>query len=142
MNNDLKCADCGRPMVLSNKPDHWVGPSRYIYLCQGWPECRGKLTAHPDGTPHGIPANAQTREARRMLHILFDPLWQRASFRKAARTNAYSWLSAMTGIPEDKCHIGMMSLEELHLSHNAITQHQPTPASIWEWYKTQKERVE
>lgn len=58
----LDCPDCPGKMYLQETPfengNHW------IYLCENRPRCRGLMSAHPDGTPTGIPAPQEIRTAR------------------------------------------------------------------------------
>lgn len=54
----VSCGECQAPMLLRE--------SRFgkFYGCTRFPECRGTHGAHPDGRPLGVPANAETKEAR------------------------------------------------------------------------------
>lgn len=61
------------------------------------------------GRPLGNVANAELREVRMRVHKAFDPIWKSGKMR---RNQAYSWLSAETGIPKDRCHIGMMDADD------------------------------
>ena len=136
----LICPDCGAKLILQNKPAGWHGGSKFVYLCQNWPRCRGLLSAHPDGRPCGTPADAYTRNARKIVHELFDPLWRNAKSksRQKARIDAYSWLSAHCGIPQKECHISMMDLPQLRQVWRVIKQNSPTPESIEEWVNASK----
>lgn len=74
---------CGAPMKLK--------PSKYghFYACTRWPECDGTHGCHPDGSPLGKPADAETRRLRQAVHervrILVGPnkrreaAWMRAN---------------------------------------------------------------
>ena len=64
----LKCPDCGAPMHIDFKPRWWKREQRnsspFVYLCQNYNEgCRGLMSAHQDGKPHGVPAPRATRQA-------------------------------------------------------------------------------
>ena len=136
----LICPDCGAKLILQNKPAGWHGGGKFVYLCQNWPRCRGLLSAHPDGRPCGKPADAYTRNARKIVHELFDPLWRndKSKPRQKARIDAYSWLSAHCGIPKKECHISMMDLPQLRQVWRVIKQNSPTPESIEEWVNASK----
>lgn len=128
----LICADCGGTLTLRHKPEHWHGASAFVYLCTTY-QCNGLCSAHPDGTPQGIPADAETRRARSMTHKAFDPLWRKAinlgcyssagqgrgeSIKRAhraigrkARERAYAWLADQLGLTIDETHIGLFDIE-------------------------------
>lgn len=64
---------------------------------------------YSDGTmPLGVLANAELRQAKKMAHASFDPVWKEGGM---TRKQAYAWLSAQLGIEPDDCHMGMMSVE-------------------------------
>jgi ssDNA-binding Zn-finger/Zn-ribbon topoisomerase 1 len=94
--------DCGGDMVLR---DSKFGK---FYGCVRWPACDATHGAHPDGTPLGVPANKETKQARMAAHAAFDQLWHRATRagRKSARSKAYAWLREQLGLTKDQCHIG------------------------------------
>ncbi len=119
----LFCADCGGALLISEKPAAWTGPSRWVYLCQNRPQCRGLLSAHDNGSPMGEPAPAHIRQARRKAHAAFDELWRHARNRGATRKRAYAWLARRLDLTEDDCHIGQMSNPDMlarvvELSHD------------------------
>lgn len=72
----IPCPDCSGLMRLQENPAAWG--SGLVYLCENRPECRGLMSAHPNGDPCGTPADAYTRKARMAVHGLFDKLWQDA----------------------------------------------------------------
>lgn len=79
--------------------------------------CGAHCGTHPNLTPVGSPASAETRKARMAAHELFDPLWRRRMeisgiSQKAARGRAYKWLAEQMGIDRKHCHIGMMNAEQ------------------------------
>ncbi len=158
----LVCPDCGGALILQPKPAHWKIESRkksqWVYLCARWPACRGLCSAHPDGTPQGTPADKETRRARNLTHLAFDPLWQGAIFissyhhilkgegrgapkRKRAleriksthRRWTYQWLADRLGISFDDCHIGLFDIETCRRVY-AICK-QADPEMIREWAK-------
>lgn len=111
---DLKCPECGTLMNLSR---HKTKGHLY-YKCGQWPSCRGYHSAHPDGSPQGTPADAETRAARRSLHATFDLLWQ--TKRLKSRKNAYEWLASRMGKTKDECHIGRFTKEECEYAEQLI----------------------
>ena len=86
-----------------------------FWLCQ---KCNAYCGCHPNSKrPLGSLANAETREARKRAHALFDPLWKRGPF---TRTKAYHWLCGKTGIPASQCHIGNMTVDQCKLVVDAV----------------------
>lgn len=101
------CPYCHKPSVLvggmviyPHRPDL---DNKQFYLCK---PCFAYVGCHP-GTakPLGRLANAELRQAKKVAHALFDPLWHG---NPKSRSNAYKWLAKALGIPESECHIGMM----------------------------------
>lgn len=114
-----------------------------VYLCENRPDCRGLMSAHPNGEPCGTPADAYTRKARRIVHEAFDSLWQNAHemygsdctldskvLQSIARKRAYAWLAERMGISVEKCHISMMDVDMLRTAWRIIMKHKPTMESI------------
>lgn len=105
--HELACPDCGAPMRL-----YWQDPQRPPwYTCTDWPACKGAHGARWDGAPMGVPANKETRLARRLAHRAFDPLWARGHM---TRTAAYAWLATRMGLPTDRAHISQFTAEQCH----------------------------
>ena len=151
MHQPINCPDCSGRLHLTEKPQSWRGKSQYVYLCENRPQCRGLMSAHPDGRPLGTPMPAGVRRARRLMHEIFDPLWMNAqdmysdfcavpmeTLQRIARNRTYAWLSAHTGIPEKQCHMGKMTLEQLRHAWLTIKKYNPTPESIRAWAKEKK----
>lgn len=106
--------------------------SRYglFYGCENWPRCNSTHGAHPNGKPLGVPADAETKQARIVAHAAFDRLWNEIApsylipitlarsarkrneyrIKKRGRTRAYRWLAEQLGIKADECHIGAMDV--------------------------------
>lgn len=111
MNAELKCPECGAPLQLRG------GKYGLFYGCKTWQTtgCEGGISAHPNGTPMGVPGNKATRQARRMTHALFDRLWRFAPTQrqqKRKRNAAYKWLRRELGLTKEECHIGNFSIEQ------------------------------
>lgn len=63
-----------------------------------------------DGTlPLGLLANAQERMWRSRVHACLDPIWKKGRMR---RSEAYALLAQGMGIPKDKCHVGMFTVQQ------------------------------
>jgi ssDNA-binding Zn-finger/Zn-ribbon topoisomerase 1 len=79
-----------------------------FYGCVRYPACDTTHGAHADGTPLGVPANKETRQARMAAHAAFDQLWQGATKagKKSARHKAYAWLREQLDLTKEECHIG------------------------------------
>lgn len=95
----IGCGRCGKPMHLHGQ----------VYVCPDYPRCRGTHRAHKDGTPTGIPADAQTGEARKRAHERFDRLWKSG---RVTRPQAYVILRRIMGLSIPEAHIGRFSREQ------------------------------
>lgn len=81
----------------------------YLWFCAG---CRAWVGCHEDSpshTPLGRLANAELREVRGGAHALFDTLWKSGTM---ARQDAYAWLAVQLQMPVDRCHIGLMDVDD------------------------------
>lgn len=111
----VKCDYCGEPAELVR------GDHGYIWECK---PCEAWVKAYdtsPSKKPMGSLANAELRQARKMAHAAFDPLWQAAIDRRmregatrvgGVRSEAYRWLADQLGIPADQCHFTRLSLHQ------------------------------
>ena len=106
---DLKCPEpgCDGELVLK--------PSKYgqFYGCTNWAKtgCPGAHGAHPDGTPLGIPASKETKQARMKAHAAFDRLWKGRGARMN-RHQAYVWMRRAMCMTEAEAHIGRFTIEQ------------------------------
>ncbi len=109
---DLKCGECGGPMQLleSGKFRDRRGFATPFYGCERFPDCRGSLGAHPDGTPKGTPANKDTRIARIRAHAVFDQIWKDRLVKH--RGAAYDWMRRAMAISRNNAHIGHFTREQ------------------------------
>jgi hypothetical protein len=103
--------------------------------------------------PLGVPANAQLRRARMILHErLLDPLWMEADrnpiytpesnnarrmIRAKARSRVYRYLAQQLGIDRKNCHTGMFDLARCRAAWTALNG--VTYPQIRDWDKAQKE---
>jgi len=101
--DNLKCPDCGAPMVLRD--------SKYglFYGCATFPECRSTHGAHEDGTPLGIPGTKEVKLARIAAHSAFDELWKSGSM---PRRKAYRWMAHAMELTGEESHIGRFDEEQ------------------------------
>lgn len=86
------------------------GPVWYCDPCHAWVGCH-KGTDRPLGRL----ANEELREAKKMAHAAFDPLWKRRMeisglTQGHARGKGYKWLAGQLGLEPGDCHIGMMDV--------------------------------
>jgi len=96
----LECPDCGAEMHLVD-----TRKGRF-YACERFPACRANHGCHPDGSPLGVPASEDTREARKQAHYWFDALWKSGQYTRGA---AYRKLQSYMKMTRRECHIGKFS---------------------------------
>lgn len=103
--SEVICGECGSAMVL-RKSYSFQKQTPYFYGCSNYPNCTGTHTAHPDGSPCGIPANKETRQWRIKAHDAFDSVWKAHSLfkplseRRKIRNRAYKLLTKQLGESE------------------------------------------
>lgn len=105
-----RCIECGKlaafvtgEAIYPHRRDLW---GKNFYRC----ECGAYCGTHPNTfVPLGYPCGPETRKARMAAHAAFDPLWRNKQMK---RNEAYKWLAGATGIEREKCHIGMMTIEQ------------------------------
>ena len=106
----VTCIECGAGASLTDGraiyPHRRDLYSKAFYRCR----CGAYCGCHPGTTTAlGSPCGPETRKARSAAHAAFDPLWRS---KKMSRASAYAWLSEATGIPRERCHMGMMTADE------------------------------
>jgi ssDNA-binding Zn-finger/Zn-ribbon topoisomerase 1 len=110
----LVCPECGGDMILRKSPKF----PKPFYGCTHYPMCCATHGAHPDGSPLGIPANAETKRWRIAAHAALDPLWGRDDealhqvIKKRYRHAVYDWLAYVLQIMDAKrdCHIARFDI--------------------------------
>jgi ssDNA-binding Zn-finger/Zn-ribbon topoisomerase 1 len=141
----LECPECDGHLVL-RRSKHG-----FFYGCSRFPKCTAAHGAHPDGTPLGIPAGKDTKQARIRAHEFFDRLWKPietlydrpldkgAKLRalKAARRRAYSWLREKLELSEEECHIGRF--DKTTCDRVVEICKGVTPDQIREWAKRRRQ---
>jgi len=109
----VTCGECGSEAELATGAD--IYPHRRDLWHKDFWRCRncGARCGCHKGTknPLGSPAGPETRKARQSAHAAFDPIW-RGDRKIMDRRKAYCWLSGVTGIEQEKCHIGMMTKDQ------------------------------
>jgi hypothetical protein len=116
----ISCAECGGPadltdgrVIYPHRPDL---AKKSFWLCK----CGAYCGCHPGTTSAlGSPAGPDTRRARSAAHAAFDPLWRSGEM---TRNEAYTWLAQSLGIPQGRCHIGMMTADEARRVITRVTQ--------------------
>jgi hypothetical protein len=113
---NVTCPYCEAPALLVDSKQVYQKSYGMIWLCR---PCDAFVGTHQNSKRHaplGTLANKTTRQLRRRVHSMFDPLWKRkiereGCDRSVARNAGYKWLSEQLGIPIEECHIGMFDDE-------------------------------
>lgn len=116
-----RCPYCGRESLFKNAGEVYGAKWSHVgnlYVCAGYPKCDSYVGCHK-GTdkPLGRMANKELRQSKSKAHQMFDALWRKKMAttglsKKVCRGLAYAWLSKQTGIDPDRCHIGMMDVDQ------------------------------
>ena len=109
---NIKCPYCGSRALL--RPASVVygskaaDPAAPYYVCARYPACDAYVAAHRDTRlPMGTLADRKLRRKRIEAHKGFNQLWESGLMGKK---QAYRWLQAKLGLPEQEVHIGRFSL--------------------------------
>lgn len=79
----------------------------WVYRCT---VCNAMVGMHPfTNIPLGTLADLSTRKARMWVKNVFNPIWKSGQM---TRSEAYEWLADAMGIPKERCHFGMFTLDE------------------------------
>jgi len=89
-------------LVRSGKFAYRNGQLRLYWRCSAYPACTANHCAHPDGSPVGIPANAETRQARRDAHKALKFLQTWCCWSK---DELYEWLAARLKLDPSDAHV-------------------------------------
>lgn len=122
----LICPECGGQLIVrSGKYNDFLG-------CSNFPQCKLTHSLHEDGTPMGIPADANTRRARRLVHERMDAIWMAITLaawtkgykksRFEARSQMYLWLGSQLNLTEQECHVGRFDYERCMDALNLLEQ--------------------
>ena len=123
--HDLKCGECGAPMVL-RKSTKYDSP---FYGCSTFPECRGTVGAHRDGRPKGTPGDRKTKDARIKAHKVFDRIWEDG---RMTQNQAYAWLCKVMQVSGKAGHIGHFTVAQCEQLIAAVRQSFPEKLTLWE----------
>lgn len=121
----ISCPYCHQPAIFTDSAEVYHGTSYgMVWICR---PCNAYVGVHKAGThrwengvliehtgtePLGTLADAATRKARKQAHAMFDGLWKHGHMNRSA---AYAWLQAVTGLPEETCHIAHMNVDQCAL---------------------------
>ncbi|CAB4122700.1 Protein of unkown function DUF3268 [uncultured Caudovirales phage] len=113
-----RCNYCARPSrlvsgaaIYPHRPDLF---GKWFYQCK---PCDAYVGCHKGGVPLGDLANRELRKTRRVAHSVFDRLWKEGDLN---RSQAYAWMSEAMGLPPEKAHIGMFSVEQCRALVNLV----------------------
>lgn len=132
------CPSCNAPARLTTGKE--IYPRRTdlhlkpIWKCDG---CGAYVGCHPGTTTAlGVPADADTRKARMLLHNdMLDPIWKNADrlamyhpkndedrnkIRRVARGRVYAYLGAHMGIAQTEVHTGNFTVEQCRLAWRCL----------------------
>lgn len=108
----LKCTYCKKPSKLVKSEEVYGQGHNYgwMYFCR---PCDAYVGCHKGTTdPMGTLADKPTREARKLAHQHFDPLWRNGVPRNKhawKRREMYTHLSVFMGIKREDAHIGLFT---------------------------------
>lgn len=107
----MLCPYCGSLMILRDSSVVYGKSYGDVFVCAKYPKCDTYVgthkAGHMQGLPLGTPANAELRNARKLLHEKFDPLWKHCYLSRGV---AYVLLAKAMQIPHEECHIAMFDL--------------------------------
>ena len=101
------CGYCeGKPSLVDSSKVYKKSYGN-IWLC----ECGARVGVHKQSNePLGRLADKELRGFKKLAHAAFDPMWDcRVT---GSRKKAYAWLANEMGMTKDRCHIGMMDVEQ------------------------------
>lgn len=109
---NLRCPYCGSRALLRPASviygKRTTDPAAPYYVCARYPACDSYVAAHKSSRlPMGTLANAELRHKRIQAHAAFNRLWESGLMNKR---QAYLWLQAKLGLPEQEAHIGKFSM--------------------------------
>lgn len=114
INNPLpepkECDHCNSKYIVFIKNKTKINNNEYrsVWMCR---ECYAMVLCHADSrTPLGYMTDKSGRELRKVLHNIFDLLWQE---KYMTRDEAYDWLALTLLVNREECHIARLSKSEL-----------------------------
>lgn len=119
----MLCPYCGSLMILRDSSVIYGKSYGDAFVCAKYPTCDTYVGAHKSGPlqgqPLGTPANAELRNARKLLHAHFDPLWKHCYLTRGV---AYQLLAKYMDIPPEECHIAMFDLGRCRAAWKPTTE--------------------
>ena len=108
---NIKCPYCDPRALLRSASvvygERATDPGAPYYVCAHYPACDSYVAAHrATRLPMGTLANAELRRKRIQAHTAFGRLEKSGLMNKR---QAYLWLQAKLGLPEQETHIGKFS---------------------------------
>lgn len=84
MKDKIKC-HCGSTASLCSNSLLYNGKeygNGKAWICDRFPECRGSVGTHPNGSPLGTIPDEETKKLRMEVHALIDPLWKSKKYKR------------------------------------------------------------
>lgn len=120
-----RCDLCGSPTAFCHALDVY---GRFLegwewFICCTSQDCRAFVETKP-GTNRAAAgmSTSATRQARKLAHEVFDPLWLPDRRR---RKLAYRWLQRMMNLSEKECHILKFDTAQCYQVIRLVQQYQP-----------------
>lgn len=110
-----KCRFCNSDVEYTSHAKIYGGRTfsdwPYIYLCTN-ATCGASVGVHKGTThPLGTLADGPTKNARKLAHSQFDPIWKEGLMERGA---AYKWLADQLDIERWRCHISWFETKMCH----------------------------
>ena len=126
------CQYCGKEAELVGGDKVYGGNEKYnnisVWSCE---DCEAWVGCHPPNMrygrtgiePLGKLAKKELREARRLVHGVFDPMWKEGVYSVPyGRKSAYAELAKRLDISVDECHIAMFDVEMCQKALDAVRE--------------------
>lgn len=124
------CQYCGKEAELVGGDKVYGGNEKYnnisVWRCE---DCDAWVGCHPENMrygrtgiePLGTLAKQDLRDARRLVHSVFDPIWKEGAFSgPGGRRKAYAELARRLEIPSEECHIAMFDIGMCQRALNVV----------------------
>jgi len=153
MTEHRPCIECGciTPDLVTGERIYPHRPdlhAKKFWLCP----CGAYCGCHPGTTdPLGATAGKETRNARKYVHRILDPLWRTIppqysgkgklephQLKSMMRRRVYRYLAAEMGISVDDCHTGMFDIQQCRQAYAILKK--TTYTDVRRWVKEQQKR--
>jgi len=126
---DLRCPDCGDFLrLVANR-------GSLFYGCRQWRAtgCKGNHSANSDGSPRGIPADAETRRWRKLAHETFGRLWTGENPRMT-KHDAYFWMALRLNLSLNQRDrgVGCLTRQQCEWLIEAVKREFPEYRTAWD----------